>query len=243
MLKSTIFPEWYQERIQPWVQYATSPLPSHEDAAHLSPLPSYVPIAVDYRDLWSVMGFFKGDDEGRGSHEHLAEKMATQGKEWSGEYWRFVDMQACKSPAPSSLSACVRLISLRPQTSSDNYSRCAPLVGQTFICASLTSLPPVQSRNEQGSRQPHQHGLRRAFLNPSLERSPRRELQLQSNIKFPVPSITISVERIHHHHLLIHSPVVMSKTCFPPVANLGLGLRRFGFREGEVGWWGPSEGG
>ncbi|KAM0752099.1 hypothetical protein T439DRAFT_200763 [Meredithblackwellia eburnea MCA 4105] len=74
VLKSTIFPEWYSERIQPWVHY--------------------VPIATDYRDLWTVMGFFRGDMEGRGEHDDIANNIAQQGKQWAAEYWRWEDMEA-----------------------------------------------------------------------------------------------------------------------------------------------------
>ncbi|OAV95361.1 hypothetical protein PTTG_05423 [Puccinia triticina 1-1 BBBD Race 1] len=113
VLKSTIFPEWYSDRIQPWVHY--------------------VPIKVDYSDLYDVMVFFKGDDDEENAgpsppptkpdgpripqhsrttreartdrarrapvgtskgHDHLAEKIATQGKRWAAEHWRRTDMAA-----------------------------------------------------------------------------------------------------------------------------------------------------
>ncbi|KNE93907.1 hypothetical protein PSTG_12710 [Puccinia striiformis f. sp. tritici PST-78] len=80
VLKSTIFPEWYSDRIQPWVHY--------------------VPIKVDYSDLYDVMLFFKGDKlgaQGRVSnkgHDELAKKIASQGKRWAAEHWRRTDMAA-----------------------------------------------------------------------------------------------------------------------------------------------------
>jgi len=94
VLKSTIFPEWYMDRVQPWVHY--------------------VPIKVDYSDLYDVMVFFRGDEESAGGkagkesrrqvlmrrgsrntgHDHLAEKIASQGKRWAAEHWRRVDMAA-----------------------------------------------------------------------------------------------------------------------------------------------------
>ncbi|KAL8292384.1 hypothetical protein RQP46_000996 [Phenoliferia psychrophenolica] len=74
VFKSTIFPEWYSERIQPWVHY--------------------VPVSTDYQDVWSIMTFFRGDLDGQGSHDDIAEKLATEGKVWANEYWRWEDMQA-----------------------------------------------------------------------------------------------------------------------------------------------------
>ncbi|GAA5838300.1 hypothetical protein JCM11251_003457 [Rhodosporidiobolus azoricus] len=75
VLKSTIFPEWYAERIQPWVHY--------------------IPIKTDYSDLLPVMAFFKGSPyDGSGGHDELAEKIATAGKLWTESHWRWQDMQA-----------------------------------------------------------------------------------------------------------------------------------------------------
>ncbi|KAL8287274.1 hypothetical protein RQP46_003726 [Phenoliferia psychrophenolica] len=86
VLKSTIYNEWYEERIQPWLHF--------------------VPIALDYSDLWEVLAFFRGDVSGkslhtsptpivcRGAHDALAEQIGRQGKEWRDEFWRYEDMQA-----------------------------------------------------------------------------------------------------------------------------------------------------
>lgn len=75
VLKSTIFPEWYQERIIPWVHY--------------------VPIKVDYTDLYDVLAFFIGNPEtGEGAHEAMAKRIAEQGKKFAKEHWRRVDMAA-----------------------------------------------------------------------------------------------------------------------------------------------------
>ncbi|GJN88899.1 hypothetical protein Rhopal_001870-T1 [Rhodotorula paludigena] len=55
----------------------------------------YVPLKLDYSDLLPIMAFFRGaPEDGRGNHNHLAEKIATQGKEWAESHWRWVDMQA-----------------------------------------------------------------------------------------------------------------------------------------------------
>ncbi|SGY20428.1 BQ5605_C016g08044 [Microbotryum silenes-dioicae] len=74
VLKSTIFPEWYTDRIQPWLHY--------------------VPVKVDYTDLIPIMAFFMGDLEGRGAHDYLGERIATRGRLWTEMYWRYEDMQA-----------------------------------------------------------------------------------------------------------------------------------------------------
>ena len=37
MLKSTIYPEWWNDRIQPWLHY--------------------VPVKVDYSDVYDIMAF------------------------------------------------------------------------------------------------------------------------------------------------------------------------------------------
>ncbi|GJN90841.1 hypothetical protein Rhopal_003855-T1 [Rhodotorula paludigena] len=73
VLKSTIFPEWYSEMIQPWVHY--------------------VPIATDYSDLWTTMAFFMGDENGKGAHDELAEEIAAEGKRWTETHWRHIDME------------------------------------------------------------------------------------------------------------------------------------------------------
>ncbi|KAL0957963.1 hypothetical protein HGRIS_000143 [Hohenbuehelia grisea] len=74
IFKSTIYPEWWLDRIQPWVHY--------------------VPIQVDYSDLYDALVFFRGGLYGEGSHPALAAKIAAAGREWSLTYWRKEDMTA-----------------------------------------------------------------------------------------------------------------------------------------------------
>merc|ERR1711939_1096234 len=73
VLKSTVFPEWYSERIQPWLHY--------------------VPVSTDYTDLWPIMALFAGDLRGRGAHPAEARKIAHAGRVWAERYWRYSDMQ------------------------------------------------------------------------------------------------------------------------------------------------------
>lgn len=74
IFKSTIFPEWFTDRVQPWVHF--------------------VPVKMDYTDLYDILYFFHGAKDGAGAHDDLAEKIATAGKEWSLKYWRKEDMVA-----------------------------------------------------------------------------------------------------------------------------------------------------
>ncbi|GAA6025765.1 hypothetical protein JCM10207_000786 [Rhodosporidiobolus poonsookiae] len=74
VLKSTLFPEWYGDRIQPWLHY--------------------VPVKVDYSDLYDILTFFRGTPEGAGAHDELAKKIGTAGKNWARDHWRKQDMAA-----------------------------------------------------------------------------------------------------------------------------------------------------
>ncbi|GAA6037062.1 hypothetical protein JCM8097_005532 [Rhodosporidiobolus ruineniae] len=76
VLKSTLFPEWYSDRIQPWLHY--------------------LPVKLDYSDLFPILAFFRGSPfkDRQGAHDALAETIATAGKKWAGEFWRVEDMQA-----------------------------------------------------------------------------------------------------------------------------------------------------
>lgn len=74
VFKSTIWPEWYRDQIQPWYHY--------------------IPIKIDYSDLFDLMSFFTGDLDGNDGFDHLAELIAGQGKEWVEKHFRFEDVQA-----------------------------------------------------------------------------------------------------------------------------------------------------
>ncbi|KAF9267963.1 hypothetical protein L218DRAFT_995514 [Marasmius fiardii PR-910] len=74
VFKATIYPEWYHSRVQPWLHY--------------------VPVQVDMSDLYDAFVFFRGDSNGKGSHDELARKIARQGREWSRTFWRREDMVA-----------------------------------------------------------------------------------------------------------------------------------------------------
>lgn len=74
VFKSTIMPEWYNDRIQPWVHY--------------------VPIKLDYTDLRDALAFFAGDVNGRGGRDDLAENIGMGGREWAENFYRTQDMVA-----------------------------------------------------------------------------------------------------------------------------------------------------
>ncbi|KAJ7620973.1 glycosyl transferase family 90-domain-containing protein [Roridomyces roridus] len=74
ILKATGYPEWFTDRIAPWVHY--------------------VPIQNSYTDLLDVLVFFRGDPAGQGAHDEMAERIARQGREWSRQYWRREDLVA-----------------------------------------------------------------------------------------------------------------------------------------------------
>ncbi|THU98640.1 hypothetical protein K435DRAFT_818824 [Dendrothele bispora CBS 962.96] len=74
VFKATMYPEWFVDRIQPWVHY--------------------VPVQLGMEDLYDVFMFFRGDLCGKGGHEELGKKIAKQGKEWSKKFWRREDLVA-----------------------------------------------------------------------------------------------------------------------------------------------------
>ncbi|KAF9004548.1 glycosyl transferase family 90-domain-containing protein [Cyathus striatus] len=74
IFKSTVYPEWYTDRIQPWVHY--------------------VPVHVDLTDLYDSLLFFRGDQAGKNSHDAMAKKIAYAGREWSKLFWRKEDLTA-----------------------------------------------------------------------------------------------------------------------------------------------------
>ncbi|KAG2068523.1 hypothetical protein BDR04DRAFT_1208651 [Suillus decipiens] len=74
VFKSSIYPEWFMDRVAPWVHY--------------------VPVQIDLSDLYDTLTFFRGGLQGEGAHEDLAKKIAAAGREWSQIYWRKEDLTA-----------------------------------------------------------------------------------------------------------------------------------------------------
>ncbi|TFK70244.1 hypothetical protein BDN72DRAFT_766794 [Pluteus cervinus] len=74
IFKTTVYPEWYMDKIQPWLHY--------------------VPIQLDLSDLHDALVFFRGGLYGEGANEDLAKKIASAGRDWSLTFWRSEDMTA-----------------------------------------------------------------------------------------------------------------------------------------------------
>jgi len=49
---------------------------------------------VDYSDMWDIMAFFRGGVNGEGAHDQLGKEIATAGKEWVKECYRWADLEA-----------------------------------------------------------------------------------------------------------------------------------------------------
>jgi len=90
VFKSTIWPEWYRDQIQPWYHY--------------------VPVRIDYAELFDLMSFFTGGpesaDEARAAgtdgeealvspgFDLLAKRIAAQGSAWADLHFRYQDIRA-----------------------------------------------------------------------------------------------------------------------------------------------------
>lgn len=53
---------------------------------------SYVPIKIDYSDIYDTMAYFVGTPDGQGGHDSIAEKIGESGRQWTKKYWRRADM-------------------------------------------------------------------------------------------------------------------------------------------------------
>ncbi|CCA67724.1 related to CAP1-Cryptococcus gattii [Serendipita indica DSM 11827] len=74
VFKSTIFPEWNTEWLVPFYHY--------------------IPVKVDYSDIFDLMSFFTGWPDGTPGHDELAEKIAMNAVNFVRDHWRIEDMQA-----------------------------------------------------------------------------------------------------------------------------------------------------
>lgn len=82
VLKATIFPEWYADRVQEWVHY--------------------IPLRADMADLYDVTQFFLGgagtegdaDAQGQKQRDAMGQAIGEAGRDWSLNYWRHEDMVA-----------------------------------------------------------------------------------------------------------------------------------------------------
>ncbi|KAK4702828.1 hypothetical protein P7C70_g3392, partial [Phenoliferia sp. Uapishka_3] len=74
VVKATVFTEFWTDWAIPWLHF--------------------IPIQVDYSDMWDVMAFFRGGLGGEGAHDDLAKEIAMEGKAWVDQCFRWVDLEA-----------------------------------------------------------------------------------------------------------------------------------------------------
>ncbi|BGP48386.1 hypothetical protein JCM10450v2_004259 [Rhodotorula kratochvilovae] len=74
VVKATIFPEFWTDWAIPWLHF--------------------IPMQVDYADMWDIMAFFRGGITGEGAHDDLGREIALAGKEWVKECYRWADLEA-----------------------------------------------------------------------------------------------------------------------------------------------------
>lgn len=56
---------------------------------------SYIPVKVDYSDLYDIMAFFLGrPTDGQGAHDEFGHKIAEAGRLWARDHWRYEDMSS-----------------------------------------------------------------------------------------------------------------------------------------------------
>ncbi|SCV72268.1 BQ2448_4962 [Microbotryum intermedium] len=74
VVKSTIFPEFWTDWAIPWLHF--------------------IPMQVDYSDMWDILAFFRGGINGEGAHDDLGKQIAMAGKEWVKTCYRWADLEA-----------------------------------------------------------------------------------------------------------------------------------------------------
>ncbi|BEI82977.1 hypothetical protein CcaverHIS002_0308450 [Cutaneotrichosporon cavernicola] len=72
-IRATVFPEWNSLILPAWF--------------------AYVPVKMDYSDLYSVLAFFRGSLSGRGSHDEVARRIARNGQCWVERTLRREDLE------------------------------------------------------------------------------------------------------------------------------------------------------
>ncbi|GAA5983389.1 hypothetical protein JCM10908_000268 [Rhodotorula pacifica] len=74
VVKATIFPEFWTDWAIPWLHF--------------------IPMQVDYADMWDIMAFFRGGLDGERAHDALGKEIAMAGKEWVKQCYRWADLEA-----------------------------------------------------------------------------------------------------------------------------------------------------
>jgi hypothetical protein len=75
---------------------ALHPHPGLFPTSHVSPslTNTLSALQIDLSDLYDTLAFFRGGLAGTGAHDHLAQKIASAGKEWSETLYRREDITA-----------------------------------------------------------------------------------------------------------------------------------------------------
>ncbi|GAA5959337.1 hypothetical protein JCM8115_000079 [Rhodotorula mucilaginosa] len=74
VVKTTLFPEFWTDWAIPWLHF--------------------IPMQVDYSDMWDIMAFFRGGLNGERAHDDLGKEIAIAGKEWVKQCYRWADLEA-----------------------------------------------------------------------------------------------------------------------------------------------------
>ena len=74
VMKATIFQEFWTDWAIPWLHF--------------------IPVQIDYSDLWDILAFFRGGPDGEGGHDALAREIGQAGKEWAKLHMRWEDIEA-----------------------------------------------------------------------------------------------------------------------------------------------------
>lgn len=72
IMKSTLFKEWHDSRLQPWVHF--------------------IPVQISFSDLWTIMQYFIGFAD-VAAHDAEGRAIALLGREWAGKALRREDME------------------------------------------------------------------------------------------------------------------------------------------------------
>ena len=118
---------------------SSSPRPGPRPRPHPHTPHSYIPVKVDYSDVYDIMAFFVGMPDGSGGHDSLGEKIGQAGRDWARDFWRYEDM-ACVPP-PLSLSAALVLLTLRDEDEPSPEADPAPrtLAGPTCTASASST--------------------------------------------------------------------------------------------------------
>ncbi|KAJ9094050.1 hypothetical protein QFC21_006151 [Naganishia friedmannii] len=106
VIKSSIFPEWSASQYHKFFEGIDSPI-GFADTQTLPEWYAYVPSKMDYSDLYSILAFpasgsdlgafhfasFRGTPKGKGGHDEVARRIASNGQCWVEKTWRREDLQ------------------------------------------------------------------------------------------------------------------------------------------------------